>query len=183
MVFLRVFEGGLFENYQPKGLLKGILRVFCHNPRTEKSHPRKRHPFIYIYIQWVKNWGSGFWDSEWILIQVGFSFYTFPPFSLFLYWICIEIGCFSEWLSYRWALPVASCLCRAFAMPTHYNYWKVFLGHSPPGECLEKLSIKSRLYNRNKSPTKARQTIWLTNTHQSIVFSVVVVCGHGESPA
>jgi len=27
MVFLRVFEGGLFENYQPKGLLKGIFEV------------------------------------------------------------------------------------------------------------------------------------------------------------
>jgi len=24
-----------------------------------------------------------------------------------------------------WALPVASCLCRAYTMPTHYNNYKV----------------------------------------------------------
>jgi len=84
MVFLRVFEGGLFENSQPKGLLKCIFDPFHNNPRTQNPHPRKRHPFIYIYIQWVKNWGSGFWDSEWICIEFGFFFHLFHLFESFL---------------------------------------------------------------------------------------------------
>jgi len=55
-----------------------------------------------------------------------------------------------------WALPVASCLCRAYTMPTHYNNLKRFVGRSPPGECLNKLVINLELYVRNESPAKTR---------------------------
>jgi len=135
-VFFGVFEGGLFENYQPKGLLNGILRVFCHNPRTEKSHPRKRHPFIYIYIQWVKNWGSGFWDSEWFCIEFGFLFDLFDLFDTFCMGFVLKRVFF-----WKAVLQVGSARSQLFMPGFRHAHTlqllKSVFGHSPPGECLE----------------------------------------------
>jgi len=87
-----VFEGGLFENCQPKDWFGGILRVFGPppflNPRTQNRTPRIYTLFIYIYIVGVKNRGqdSGILNgSQYKLVMVFTFLGVFYLFTYILY--------------------------------------------------------------------------------------------------
>jgi len=98
-------------------------------------------------------------------------------------WVISGGGCFLGFPD-EWALPVASCLCRAYTMPTHYNTLKDFVGRSPPGECFkQRRKVENNKQEEiNQFTARIRKT--LTSTHQMLsLFRDVVVCGHGVSPA
>jgi len=90
MVFFGVFEGGHFENCQPKDWFGGIFGVFDPfkglktppflHPEMRKGHPPFLTP-LYIYIYSGGLFLSlGSWDSERISIQNLDLFSTFWGF-------------------------------------------------------------------------------------------------------
>jgi len=101
MVFLRVFEGGLFQDCRLKCLLKGISEVFdvlkvLKTPpflipeMTEMTPPVFTPLYIYIYSGGLFL-SLGSWDSERVSIQNGISFSLSGGFCPF--WESFLEGC------------------------------------------------------------------------------------------
>jgi len=55
-----------------------------------------------------------------------------------------------------WALPVASCLCRAYTMPTHYNILKKVSWTLTPGRVFKETKQKKQ-QNKTTEQTKSKK--------------------------